>query len=295
LTARHPAASIATEAPARRTAGESPRRGDAELTEYRTDQLDEVVALVRDVLPDATLGVYLHGSSVFGSLRPGSDLDLFVVTDRRTSDEERGRLIERLLPISGLGDPTGRSRSIGLEIVALPDVRPWRYPARLDFQFGDWFRQDFARGDLSPWDATNPDLAILLEMVRQADRSLFGPRPADLLDAIPWPDLRRAMLDSIPDLLSYLDGDERNVVLTFVRIWTTLATGVIRSKDGAAAWAMPLLPLEHRAVLAYARDNYLEGSPEAWGDLMPLVRPFVDHVIGEIERAAAFATRPAPT
>ena len=155
-----------------------------------------------------------------------------------------------------------------------------------DFQFGDWYRTEFARGNFAPWDPANPDLAILLEMVRQADRPLFGPPPGEVLDPIPWVDIRQAMLDSIPDLLSYLDGDERNVVLTFARIWTTLATGVTRSKDGAADWALPLLPPEHRAVLRYARANYLDGAPEEWGDLLPRVRPFVDCVIDKIETTA---------
>ena len=95
------------------------------------------------------------------------------------------------------------------------------------------------------------------------------------------------MVDGLPALLADLDGDERNVVLTFARIWTTLATGVIRSKDAAAEWALPLLPLEHRAVLAHARASYLGEAPEAWGDLLPRVRPHVDHVIGEIRRVAA--------
>jgi streptomycin 3"-adenylyltransferase len=252
-----------------------------------TDQVERVVSLVRETLPGAVLGIYLHGSSVFGTLKPGSDLDLFAVASRRTTDAERRGLIERLLPISGRGDPTGRSRSIGLEIVAQADVRPWRYPPRLDFQFGDWYRPEFAKGNFAPWDPVNPDLVVLLEMVRQANTPLFGPPPDEVLDPIPRADIRRAMLESIPDLLSYLAGDERNVVLTFVRIWTTLATGVIRSKDGAADWALPLLPPEHRAVLAYARANYLDGTPEAWGDLLPRVRPFVDEVIGEIEAAAA--------
>jgi streptomycin 3"-adenylyltransferase len=251
-----------------------------------TDQVEQVASLVREVLPEAVLGIYLHGSSVFGGLKPGSDLDLFAVTSRRTTDTERRRLIEQLLPISGPGDPTGESRPINLEIVVQSDVRPWRYPPRLDFQFGDWYRPEFARGNFAPWDPANPDLAILLEMVRQADRPLFGPPPGEVLDPIPWVDIRQAMLDSIPDLLSYLDGDERNVVLTFARIWTTLATGVTRSKDGAADWALPLLPPEHRAVLRYARANYLDGAPEEWGDLLPRVRPFVDCVIDKIETTA---------
>lgn len=251
------------------------------------DQATQVVTLVQNVLGDAVLGIYLHGSGALGTLHPTSDIDLFAVTSRRTTDYERRELIERLLPISGPGDPTGRARSINLEIVAQGDVRPWRYAAHLDFQFGDWYRPEFARGNFAPWKADNPDVALLVKVVLQADHPFFGPSAAELLDPVPPGDVRRAMLASIPDLLSYLEGDERNVILTFVRIWTTLATGVIRSKDGAADWAQPLLPPEHRTVLEHARAIYLGDAPEEWGDLLPRVRPFVDHVIGEIERIAA--------
>ena len=254
------------------------------------DQVAQVVALVVDVLADAVLGIYLHGSGALGRLHPTSDVDLFVVTTRRTTEAERRELIERLLPISGSGDPTGRSRSIDLEIVAQADVRPWRYLAHLDFQYGDWFRSEFVRGNFQPWRSDNPDVALLVKVVLQADRPLIGPPPAELLDPVPEADVRQAMLDSVSDLLGDLDGDERNVVLTFVRIWTTLATGVIRSKDGAADWALPLLPPEHRPVLERARAIYVGETPEEWGDLLPRVRPFVDHVIGEIERAGPSAT-----
>lgn len=256
-----------------------------------TDQLADVISLIRDVLPDAVLGIYLHGSAVFGSLKPTSDLDLFVVTNRRTTDAERRELIERLLPISGPGDPSGHSRSINFEIVAQSDVRPWRYPVWLDFQFGDWYRPDFAKGDFAPWNPTNPDLAIVLQMVLQANHPLFGPPPSEFFGPIPWADVRQAMLDSIPDLLSYLDGDERNVVLTFVRIWSTLATREFRSKDGAADWALPRLPSDYQPVVERARDLYVMGNPkEDWGELMPHVRPFVEYVIGEIKRTAATAS-----
>jgi len=251
------------------------------------DQCGRVVALVRELLGEAVVGVYLHGSAVLGGLKPTSDLDVLVVANRSMTPDERRELIGLLVPISGRGDPTGRSRSIGLEVVVLADVRPWIYPPRLELQYGDWWRDEFERGNFSPWESPNPDLALLLEVVLQADHPLFGPPPSEVLDPIPSGDLRRAMLDSIPALLSYLDGDERNVVLTFARIWTTLATGLIRSKDAAADWAIPLLPPEHRPVLALARDIYLGDAPEAWGDLFPRVRPHVDHVIDEIRRVAA--------
>lgn len=92
------------------------------------DQAEHVVAIAREVLGDAVLGAYLHGSAVRGGLRPSSDIDLLVVTGRATTAEERRALIARLLPVSGRGDPTGRSRSVELTIVVQADVRPWRYP-----------------------------------------------------------------------------------------------------------------------------------------------------------------------
>ncbi len=258
------------------------------------NQCDRVVGLVRELLGDAIVGVYLHGSAVLGGLKPTSDLDVLVVAGRSMTPSERRELIGRLLPISGRGDPTGRSRSVGLDVVVQADIQPWRYPPRLELQYGDWWRNEFERGDFAPWQSPNPDIAILLAMVLQANHPLFGPPPSEVLDPIPPADLRQAMLDSIPALLSYLDGDERNVVLTFARIWTTLATGIIRSKDAAADWALARLPLEQRAVLALARDMYRGEAAEEWGDLVPRVRPHVDHVIGEIRWLAAPATGACP-
>lgn len=249
------------------------------------DQARRVVMLAREVLAVGIIGAYLHGSAAFGGLHPTSDIDLLIVARRPTTPAEKRALIERLLAVSGRGDPTRRSRPVELTIVVQGDVRPWRYPPRLDFQYGDWWRGEFERGNITPWESPNPDLTLQLEMALQAAFPLFGPPASEVLDSIPPADVQRAMLDSIPALLSDLDGDERNVVLTFARIWTTIATGIIRSKDAAADWALPLLPPEHRAVLAHARAIYLGEATEEWSDLLPRVRPHLDHVIEEIERA----------
>ena len=250
------------------------------------DQVERVVVIVRETLGDAVLGAYLHGSALSGGLRPTSDLDFLVVTRRATTREEQRSLIARLLPASGRGDPTGASRSVDLAVVVAPDVRPWRYPPALDLQYGDWWRSELERGEL-PWTSPNPDLALQLAMALRSSRPLVGPPLASLVDPVPPADIRRAMLDGIPDLLADLAGDERNVILTFARIWTTLATGVIRSKDAAATWALPRLPPEHRAVLAQARADYLGEATPDWAVLRPRIGPLVDHVLGEIRRVAA--------
>ena len=247
------------------------------------EQLDQIVELVRDVLGEDALGAYLHGSTALDQLKPRSDVDVLVLSRRATTLEEKRALIERLLRISGRGDPSGEARPIELTIVVESAIRPWRYPPSLDFLYGDWMRAEFERGDLTPWDTPNPDLAPVITMVRFANRPLFGPPPSEVFDPIPSEDLNRAIVEGTPGLLDDVDSDTTNVVLTLARIWTTLATGTIWSKDAAANWALARLPEEHRPVLARARAVYLGEEDDQWADLQARLRPHVDHVLGEIE------------
>ena len=247
-----------------------------------TQQIQEVVGLVRGILGDDAIGGYLYGSAVHGGLKPSSDLDIFVVIRRPTTRVEQRALIDGLLPISGSHASAGPARSIELTMAVESEVRPWRYPAQLDLQYGDWLRREFERGDLPPWPTPSPDLAVLITIVRLGARTLFGPPPADVLDPVPRADLDRAMLDGIPDLLADLEPDTRNVILTLARIWMTVATGEIRSKDAAADWSLERLPAGHRAVLVRARAMYLGAEPEVWDGLMRSVRPHADYVVQQI-------------
>jgi predicted nucleotidyltransferase len=256
-------------------------------------QLDRLTRLVRAVLGPDAVGAYLFGSAVLGGLKRESDLDVLAVSRRHTTREEKQRLVERLLAISGQPTANGRLRRVELTIVVESEVRPWRYPPSFDFQYGDWLRGEFERGDVEPWPTrVNPDLAALLTMVLLADTPVLGPPPAAVLDPVPHDDLVRATVGDIDSLLADLDDDTRNVILTLARIWSTVATGAIRSKDAAADWALERLPDEQRAVLARARAIYLGDEEERWDDLEPLVRPHTEHVVAEIRRLAAADASP---
>ncbi|MGW0449988.1 DUF4111 domain-containing protein, partial [Streptosporangium sandarakinum] len=124
-------------------------------------------------------------------------------------------------------------------------------------------------------------------VVLAGDHPLNGPSPAELLDPVPHADLVRASVAGIPELLADLDDDTRNVLLTFARVWTTLATGEIKTKDAAADWAMAHLPPEHRPVLEHARNLYLtcHYQDEVWSqEVRAQVRPHVDDVLARIYR-----------
>ncbi len=235
------------------------------------------------MLGAAVLGAYLYGSALAGGLRPRSDLDVLVISARPATIEEKRRLADGLLAISGHGP-----RPLELTIVVASDLEPWRYPPSFDLQFGEWHRAALERGDVEPLaTTTNPDVALLLTMALQSSRPLIGPPASELLDPVPPTDLTRAMLHGADEVMPGLEDDTRNSVLTLARIWRTVETGEIGPKDAAADWALERLPPEHREVLARARAIYLGEEDERWDDLRPCVRPYADHVAGEIRQRAA--------
>ncbi|WP_335935427.1 aminoglycoside adenylyltransferase family protein [Streptomyces sp. PTD5-9] len=245
------------------------------------DQLERTVDLVRGVMGPGLLGTYLHGSAVLGGLAPASDLDVLAVTRRSLDERERRTLVEGLLEISGL---TPTVRPVELTVVVQSEVRPWRFPPIGDFLYGEWLRDEFQAGGL-PQPGPMPDLALALTVTLAGDHPLTGPPPAELLAPVPHTDLVRASVEAIPELMADLNDDTRNVLLTLARVWTTLATGEIKTKDAAADWAMVRLPPEHRPVLEHARNLYLtcHYQNEAWSEeLKTQVRPHVNDVLTRI-------------
>lgn len=257
-------------------------------------QLAAIVSLVRDLLGDDALGAYLHGSAVLGTLRPHSDTDVLVVTRRRLTDTERRELTTALMRLSGRHAEGGPARPIELVVVVHDEVQPWRYPPRCDLLYGEWLREGYERGEPATPERHAPDLAPLLTMVLQGDRPLFGPPPAALLDPVPPGDLRRAVVAGIPGLLADLETDTANVLLTFARIWTTLATDAVRAKDQAADWALDRLPSGAQPALRHARAVYVDGLPDAWPGEAEAVRVTADAMLSAILALEPSAPVPGP-
>lgn len=244
-------------------------------------------AIERALPPDAVVAIYLYGSAMAGGLRPDSDLDFALVTARRLTILEKEHLIEAIRPLSRRSLRPDDGRPLEVTVLALPDVRPWRYPPHVDAQYGEWLTDVQLSDQVRRGPVAGPDLAVLITMLRQASRPYRGPAAEDVLDPVPHDDLVRATLDAIPNLLTDLEDDTRNVLLTLARMWTTTATGTIRTKDDAAEWAAERLPVDDRRLLDRARVLYLEGGWGEWGSAMADVRRLADRMWDEIRDAAA--------
>lgn len=244
-------------------------------------------AIQRSIPRDVIVGIYLYGSAVAGGLRPDSDLDLAVVTSRRLAAREREALIDVVRPLSRRSLRPPRWRPLEVTVLALPDVKPWRYPPHMDLQYGEWLTDGELAERARSSAVASPDLAVAITMLRQASHAVLGPPPEQVFDPVPPDHLARATLDSIPGLLADLEDDTRNVLLTLARMWTTNATGAIWSKADAAQWAAERLPSPDRRLLARARALYLEGGWGEWDTAMAHVRLLADRMCDEIGGAAA--------
>ena len=248
-------------------------------------QTRRVVAALNAVLGEELVGVFLYGSAVLGGLRPNSDIDLFAVVRRPTTDAEKRRLVELIRPISRRGQRQAGWRPVELTIAVESDVRPLRSPPRTDFQYGEWLERDFDAGQFAPRKPENEDLVVLIAMVVSADHPLRGPRPVDLFEPVPPLKLGTAMLGTIDGLLADLDSDTANVLLTLARIRATLEAGTFMPKDEAADRELDRLPEEHRPPLVRARAIYL-GEQDDWAGHEADARAAAQFIVAEIAQQA---------
>jgi len=242
----------------------------------------QALTIIKEVLDNQLVGVYLYGSAVTGGLRPNSDVDILVITNRGLSERTRRELAERLMQISGRPGESAGIRPLEITVVNQNDVVPWHFPPRFEFMYGEWLRAQFEKGEI-PGATVDPDLVLLLAQAEMNSITLFGAGMEETLEPIPWIDIQRAMRDSLPGLIASVQGDERNVILTLARMWYTASTSEFSSKYGAADWAIPQLPEEHGALLDQARKAYLGESVDCWEGKQKELASLVDHLKRSIE------------
>ena len=239
------------------------------------------------------VSVYLYGSALW-ELQRYSDIDLFVVLSRPSTNQERASLVSSLLKVSGLYMKSTK-RPIEMTLVQQSALTPWQYPPEFDFQYGEWLREDFSKGNLDPWPTKKmPDLAILITQILVSSVTLWGASPSHTLSNPPYEDFLKATKAGMLELLPCLIDDTRNVLLTLARIWKTLETHTLCSKTQAAEWAKPKLPPSLRRVLNRAYDICVGLEPEHWEDMKHLLKPCADFMAEHIHLGLHEAKRKAP-
>lgn len=216
----------------------------------------QVMQIIEDLLADKLLGLYLTGSAVDEGLRLCSDIDFLVIVDNSLSKAERRELCHKLLEISGEPGNLEGKRPLEVTVAVKRDIDPWSSFPFQDFQYGEWLRSQIEEGEVLDR-YMEPDLTIMLKSAFQKHEALLGPSLDQLISDIPDVCVREAIWNCVGEVVLNTFGDERNSLLTLARMWSTLVTGKIVSKNAAATWALRHLPVEHQPPLQLAQQEYL--------------------------------------
>jgi len=247
-------------------------------------QVMQVISIAENLFHEQILGIYLYGSATMCGLRPDSDIDILIITTQGISDSIRDNLTKQLLAISG---SVGRKEKRPLEVTVIRqnDIVPWSFPPRCEYMYGEWLREEMEAGK-SPQSCYDPDIAILLWQARKSSMTLKGLESQKLLPSISFCEIKKAIQSSLPGLISGFEGDERNVLLTLSRMWFTLETKEITSKDIAAEWAMSKLPDSFVPLMELAKNGYLGKCIDKWGEKQAETLLFVDFLSKKIAEYA---------
>lgn len=259
--------------------------GGASRSRLARPEVEDLASWLIALVPDA-LGGYLHGSAGAGRLRAQSDLDVLVLVPAPLAESARRRLVDAALERSGrypraLDGP----RPLELTLVVAEHVCPWRFPPPCELHYGEWMRAEIEAGALpEPFDCA--DLALAVDSVRRCRATLLGPDPRSVLDPVPVGDLVRATTAGIPGLVTSLEHDATNVLLTLARAWYTCEVGQVTTKDGAATWVAGRTDGVVREAVARARLAYLQGVPHRWAPITASDRAAAAALVSMVGTAA---------
>lgn len=225
-------------------------------------QIERVISIVEKLFQEQILGIYLYGSATIGNLQPDSDIDILVITNCEMTISVRENLTQQLLAVSGQVGCVEK-RALEVTVINRNDIIPFQFPPKCEYMYGEWLREEMEAGN-SPQSCYDPDITILLWQAKQYSITLRGIDSKELIPNISFHEIEKAIESSLPSLISSSKGDERNVLLTLSRMWFTLETKKVATKDIAAEWVLPQLPTDFLPLLKMAKEAYLGNVHDDW-------------------------------
>lgn len=249
------------------------------------EQVNQVVSLAETLLHDKILGIYLYGSATMNVLRPNSDIDILIIINQELSESNRLELTKQLLSISGrVGNR--EKRPLEVTVISQPDISSQQFPTKCHYMYGEWLRNEIEEGKY-PQPFNDPDILILLWQAGRNSIILKGTDIKEFLPEIPFDEIKKAIRLSSLNVLASLKGDERNVLLTLSRMWFTLSTKEITTKDVAAEWAVAKLPEKLTTLLVKAKEAYLGHLTDEWETTEKETRELAQYLLIQIKKLTA--------
>lgn len=244
-------------------------------------QAVQTISIAEELFGNQVLGMYLYGSAALDSLHPNSDIDILIIVNGEMTDNARTVLTKRLMAISRA---VGCIEKQPLEVTVINqnDIIPGQFPPKCEYMYGEWLREEMEAGKI-PQSFYDADVTILLWQARAHSVPLKGQQAKELIPFISDGEVRNAIRNSLPRLTAGIKNDERNVLLTLSRMWFTLETGKICSKNIAAEWVLPKLPNRLVPLMEMAVKAYLGECIDEWSNVEKETLLLVDFMKSKLD------------
>jgi predicted nucleotidyltransferase len=228
----------------------------------------------REALGANLLALYLRGSLVTGDFDPEvSDVDFFVVTERRLTESEFARLAAMHEGFARLGKRYGdQLEGPYVDRAAARHFRPGECHPTI------------ARNEALLWREHFPNWVFERWTLRASGITLLGPGPQALIEQVTRDEILTAARANMPRWVEWVnDLDNPDwllprsgmtyIVETMCRVLYTLTTGELVGKAQSVAWALESLPGPWRPTVA--RSQVWRNDPTVDLSLAPEMRAFV--------------------
>lgn len=211
------------------------------------------------VLGEKLVGVYAHGSLVFGCFHWAvSDIDFLVVVEEEPTAYQKEQLIRALLERTVEAPQKGFEMSV----VCQEHLNPFAYPTPFCLHFSNT-HLEACRKDLSGYcrrmRGTDRDLAAHCMVTHGKGRAVAGKPISDVFGEVP----REAYLDSIrmdvEDARNEMQTNPVYMALNLCRVLAAVRDDLVLSKKEGGEWACSHIDNQWLGLIGKAIDAYSNG------------------------------------
>lgn len=222
--------------------------------------LDRFTARSADILGDALVGVYLHGSAVLGCFNPEkSDIDLLLVVDRDLPDGLKRRFMDMVVDM----DREATEKGIEMSVVREDVLRPFIYPTPFLLHFSNahlaWYERDPA-DYIAKMRGTDPDLAAHCTILRARGRTLLGREIGEVFGEVAREDYLDSIRCDVENAGAEIMENAVYLTLNLLRVLAYKEEDLILSKKEGGEWGLSHVPERFHALIADALAAYRGGG-----------------------------------
>ena len=231
------------------------------------------------VLGDNLVGIYLHGSLVFGCFNPAvSDIDFIAVVEKEPDEMEKYLLIHILLKHEKHAPAKGLEMSVVLAIHCRKFVYPTPYCLHYSAAHGEKYLNDTI-GHIRLLQGTDRDLAAHFTVINHTGITLWGKDKTEVFSPVPDSDYMDSIIFDIENCVEEIADNPVYLTLNLCRVLAYKKEKAVLSKADGGLWGIKNLP-QYEKLIKTAYKQYTENITADFSECN--LMEFAEYMIKEI-------------